>query len=110
VCDCVCVCLCVGRFERHRRDTGDLIGTIKEFFERVGVTKIKFKPAYNPYTEPSMEVFAYHEVLVRRRHAIVRAQLVLCSTSGWKSATGACARVQQPTRALTALSQRHVQT
>jgi len=42
---------------------GDLIGTIKEFFERVGVTKIKFKPAYNPYTEPSMEVFAYHEVL-----------------------------------------------
>jgi phenylalanyl-tRNA synthetase alpha chain len=24
------------------------------------MTKVKFKPAYNPYTEPSMEIFAYH--------------------------------------------------
>lgn len=23
--------------------------------------KLKFKPAYNPYTEPSMEIFGYHE-------------------------------------------------
>ncbi len=23
--------------------------------------KLRFKPAYNPYTEPSMEVFSYHE-------------------------------------------------
>lgn len=27
----------------------------------VGITKLRFKPAYNPYTEPSMEVFSYHE-------------------------------------------------
>ena len=23
-------------------------------------TQIQFKPAYNPYTEPSMEIFGYH--------------------------------------------------
>lgn len=23
--------------------------------------KLRFKPAFNPYTEPSMEVFSYHE-------------------------------------------------
>lgn len=26
-----------------------------------GITQLRFKPAYNPYTEPSMEVFSYHE-------------------------------------------------
>jgi len=26
-----------------------------------GIKKLRFKPAYNPYTEPSMEVFSYHE-------------------------------------------------
>lgn len=28
---------------------------------KIGITKLRFKPAYNPYTEPSMEVFSYHE-------------------------------------------------
>ena len=28
-----------------------------------GIEKLRFKPAYNPYTEPSMEVFSYHEGL-----------------------------------------------
>eukprot|EP01100_Stratorugosa_tubuloviscum_P014905 TRINITY_DN8252_c0_g1_i1.p1 TRINITY_DN8252_c0_g1~~TRINITY_DN8252_c0_g1_i1.p1 ORF type:complete len:521 (-),score=253.17 TRINITY_DN8252_c0_g1_i1:88-1581(-) len=41
----------------------DLIGTIKVFFERMGISNLKFKPAYNPYTEPSMEVFGYHPML-----------------------------------------------
>ena len=27
----------------------------------LGIEKLRFKPAYNPYTEPSMEVFSYHE-------------------------------------------------
>jgi hypothetical protein len=27
----------------------------------LGIKKLRFKPAYNPYTEPSMEVFSYHE-------------------------------------------------
>jgi phenylalanyl-tRNA synthetase alpha chain len=39
---------------------GDLIGVIKEFFQHIGITQMRFKPAYNPYTEPSMEIFAFH--------------------------------------------------
>ena len=29
------------------------------------MTDLSFKPAYNPYTEPSMEIFAYHPMLKR---------------------------------------------
>ncbi|KAK9462182.1 tRNA synthetases class II core domain (F)-domain-containing protein [Lipomyces oligophaga] len=39
---------------------GDLIGFMDRFFKRMGVDKLRFKPAYNPYTEPSMEIFAWH--------------------------------------------------
>ena len=42
---------------------GHLMGIISEFFKRWGITNIKFKPAFNPYTEPSMEIFSYHEGL-----------------------------------------------
>lgn len=42
---------------------GHLIGTIKTFFEKIGITQLRFKPAYNPYTEPSMEIFGYHPEL-----------------------------------------------
>jgi phenylalanyl-tRNA synthetase alpha chain len=42
---------------------GNLIGTIKTFFEKLGLTNLRFKPAYNPYTEPSMEIFGYHPEL-----------------------------------------------
>ncbi|XP_039680536.1 phenylalanine--tRNA ligase alpha subunit [Perca fluviatilis] len=42
---------------------GDLIGILYQFFTKLGITKLRFKPAYNPYTEPSMEVFSYHEGL-----------------------------------------------
>uniref|UniRef100_A0A8C5LLP8 Phenylalanine--tRNA ligase alpha subunit n=1 Tax=Leptobrachium leishanense TaxID=445787 RepID=A0A8C5LLP8_9ANUR len=42
---------------------GNLMGVLKEFFNKLGITKLRFKPAYNPYTEPSMEVFSYHEGL-----------------------------------------------
>ncbi|KAG6546289.1 hypothetical protein Mapa_012329 [Marchantia paleacea] len=42
---------------------GDLIGVLNEFFGRLGMKKLRFKPAYNPYTEPSMEIFSYHEQL-----------------------------------------------
>uniref|UniRef100_A0A8C6KLP1 Phenylalanine--tRNA ligase alpha subunit n=1 Tax=Nothobranchius furzeri TaxID=105023 RepID=A0A8C6KLP1_NOTFU len=40
---------------------GDLMGVLHQFFTKLGITKLRFKPAYNPYTEPSMEVFSYHE-------------------------------------------------
>lgn len=42
---------------------GHLVGVIKEFFKRDGITNLRFKPAYNPYTEPSMEIFGYHPIL-----------------------------------------------
>ena len=42
---------------------GNLIGTIRTFFEKIGITQLRFKPAYNPYTEPSMEIFGYHPEL-----------------------------------------------
>ena len=37
---------------------------LSEWFKshiHLGIEKLRFKPAYNPYTEPSMEVFSYHE-------------------------------------------------
>jgi len=39
---------------------GDLIGVLYQFFKKLGIEKLRFKPAYNPYTEPSMEIFAFH--------------------------------------------------
>ncbi|XP_076293908.1 phenylalanine--tRNA ligase alpha subunit isoform X2 [Lasioglossum baleicum] len=42
---------------------GDLIGVLYEFFKKLGITQLEFKPAYNPYTEPSMEIFCYHNGL-----------------------------------------------
>jgi len=42
---------------------GDLLGTIKEFFHQMGIDEVTFKPAYNPYTEPSMEIFVYSKEL-----------------------------------------------
>jgi len=44
---------------------GDLIGTFETFFEKIGITSLKFKPAYNPYTEPSLEIFGFHPDLKR---------------------------------------------
>jgi len=43
----------------------DLMGMIETFFLKIGIKSLRFKPAYNPYTEPSMEVFGYHEGLGR---------------------------------------------
>jgi phenylalanyl-tRNA synthetase alpha chain len=39
----------------------DLMAFIKEFFSKFGITKVRFKPTYNPYTEPSVEASGYHE-------------------------------------------------
>lgn len=41
----------------------DLMGVLSTFFSKLGISQIKFKPAFNPYTEPSMEVFGYHNGL-----------------------------------------------
>lgn len=42
---------------------GSLISFMEEFFAKMGVTGLRFKPTYNPYTEPSMEIFSWHEGL-----------------------------------------------
>ena len=33
------------------------MGILEAFYKRLGLEQIRFKPAYNPYTEPSMEIF-----------------------------------------------------
>jgi phenylalanyl-tRNA synthetase alpha chain len=38
----------------------DLMGTFEEFYGHFGITDIEFKPHYNPYTEPSFELFGRH--------------------------------------------------
>ncbi|MFB6069520.1 MAG: phenylalanine--tRNA ligase subunit alpha [Halanaeroarchaeum sp.] len=38
----------------------DLMGTFTEFYGHFGITDLQFKPTYNPYTEPSFELFGRH--------------------------------------------------
>jgi phenylalanyl-tRNA synthetase alpha chain len=37
----------------------DLIGTLKEFYRKLGLEKVKFWPSYFPYTEPSAQSVVY---------------------------------------------------
>lgn len=37
-----------------------LLGYLKAFFEKMGFKKIRFRPAYFPYTEPSVEIDVFH--------------------------------------------------
>jgi len=41
----------------------DLIGFMRVFFKKMGIENLRYKPAYNPYTEPSLEIFAFHPLL-----------------------------------------------
>ena len=38
----------------------DLMGTFEEFYAHFGITDLEFKPHYNPYPEPSFELFGTH--------------------------------------------------
>ncbi len=38
----------------------DLLGYLKLFYEKMGFEKIRFAPAYFPYTEPSVEILVFH--------------------------------------------------
>jgi phenylalanyl-tRNA synthetase alpha chain len=38
----------------------NMLGFFKEFYEAFGISRLKFKPTYNPYTEPSAEIFGWH--------------------------------------------------
>ncbi len=44
----------------------DLMGHISAFYKRIGLEGISFKKTFNPYTEPSMEIYAYHPALRRQ--------------------------------------------
>jgi len=39
----------------------DLLGLIKEFYAKLGLKNVRFRPSYFPYTEPSAEAIAYLE-------------------------------------------------
>ena len=38
-----------------------LLGYLKQFFGKMGFKKVRFRPAYFPYTEPSVEIDVWHE-------------------------------------------------
>lgn len=66
---------------------------IREFFAKIGITELKFKPAYNPYTEPSMEIFCFHPVLKRNveigNSGVFRPEMLI--PMGWPSDVGVVA-------------------
>ena len=41
----------------------DLIGIQKQFYEKLGIMKIKFWPTFFPYTEPSLQCMIYNDML-----------------------------------------------
>lgn len=38
----------------------NLLGYLKEFYKKMGFEKIRFRPSYFPYTEPSVEIDVFH--------------------------------------------------
>lgn len=38
----------------------NLLGYIQEFFKKMGFEKVRFRPSYFPYTEPSVEIDVWH--------------------------------------------------
>jgi len=38
-----------------------LLGYLQEFFNKMGFPKVRFRPAYFPYTEPSVEIDVFHK-------------------------------------------------
>jgi len=70
----------------------DLMGTFTEFYEQFGITDLEFKPHYNPYTEPSFELFGTHpetgEVVEVGNSGIFREEVlsplgVECDVMAW---------------------------
>ena len=50
----------------------DLMGFIKEYYGKLGITQIRFKPTYNPYTEPSMEAH-YYDPKMKKWYALINS-------------------------------------
>lgn len=49
-----------GLIAGKNKTLADLMSFMKTFYAKIGITGLVFKPAYNPYTEPSMEIFGQH--------------------------------------------------
>lgn len=47
----------------HNLNLGNLIGLLKTFCGKLDIHKLRFTPAYTPFTEPSMKILAYHSSL-----------------------------------------------
>ena len=70
----------------------DLMGTFEEFYAQFGIHDIEFKPHYNPYTEPSFELFGRHprtgEIIEIGNSGIFRPEMleplgVDCDVMAW---------------------------
>ncbi len=46
---------CEGTIHGDNLSLADLIGVLKAIFRRLGFTKVRFRPGYFPFTEPSLE-------------------------------------------------------
>jgi phenylalanyl-tRNA synthetase alpha chain len=40
----------------------NLLGYLQEFYKKMGFAQVKFIPSYFPYTEPSVEIYAYNSI------------------------------------------------
>jgi phenylalanyl-tRNA synthetase alpha chain len=40
----------------------NLLGYLKEFYKKMGFEEVKFVPSYFPYTEPSVEIYAFNSI------------------------------------------------
>ncbi len=50
----------------------DLMGFVREYYAKLGITKIRFKPTFNPYTEPSMEAH-YYDSKMNKWYALINS-------------------------------------
>lgn len=50
----------------------DLMGFIREYYAKLGITQIRFKPTFNPYTEPSMEAH-YYDPKLKKWYALINS-------------------------------------
>lgn len=50
----------------------DLMGFVREYYLKLGIDQIKFKPTFNPYTEPSMEAHYYNPKL-KKWYALINS-------------------------------------
>lgn len=58
---------------------GDLMGFIKAYLSKLGFENIRFKPTFNPYTEPSMEAH-YYDPEIGKSYALINSGIFRSET------------------------------